>query len=73
MVYRNYGGPVIFTGGVQIRDWSKLENTSLIERLPRSARPYVVVTQLDDLGVDPGALSARRLHQEMSPRSVAAL
>ncbi len=58
---------MIFTGGLQLLHWSKLENASLIERLPRSARPHVISIQLDALGIDPGPLTARRLHQEMFP------
>ena len=65
IVYRAVDGEVLITGGVEINDWQKITRSDLMNRLPAIARSQVVFTDLKSLGIDPGTLSSRRLHQQM--------
>ncbi len=66
IVYRAIGGDVLITGGVEFTDWHHLTRPDLLDRLPSIARDHVVFTDLVALGIEPGTLRSRRLHQQMN-------
>ena len=67
ITYRSVDGDVVLSGGQKIHQWQPLVDEDLIHRLPTNAIGKVLCADLKQLGIQPGVLVPRRLHQEMHP------
>lgn len=66
IIYRTIDGEVLISGGAEIKDWQRLTQSDLVDRLPLHVREQIVCADMARLGIEPGAMRSQRLHQPLN-------